>query len=264
MSGTQAVIVTGASSGIGLGIALKYLSEGHDVILVGRNIEKLRGAIPTDFKGPGRSLFLAKDVSTLEGCKELIKEGIEMLGGRLDVLVNNAGAGKFDLKLADITPEDWLWHMNTNVNSVMYLTQMAIPHLEATKGNVVNISSIAAKRAVPGAPAYAISKAAVDALTTNSALELAPRGIRVNAINPATVVTNFFTSAGMSEDQAQAYMSKSAKTHPIGRVGTPADIAELCYFLTDNSKAGWITGQCIVADGGRILSMPTLLGQQSE
>ena len=70
-----------------------------------------------------------------------------------------------------------------------------------------------------------------------------PQGIRVNAINPATVVTNFFTSAGMSHDQAQAYMSKSAKTHPIGRVGTPADIAELCYFLTDGSKAGWITGQ---------------------
>ena len=69
------------------------------------------------------------------------------------------------------------------------------------------------------------------------------QGIRVNAINPATVVTNFFTSAGMSHDQAEAYMTKSAKTHPIGRVGTPADIAELCYFLTDNSKAGWITGQ---------------------
>lgn len=122
----------------------------------------------------------------------------------------------------------------------------------------------AAKRAVPGAPAYAVSKAAVDGLTKNAALELAPKGVRVNAINPATVVTNFFTSAGMSADAAQAYMDKSAKTHPIGRVGVPADIAELCYFLTDNSKAGWITGQCITADGGRILSMPTLLGQQTE
>ena len=69
------------------------------------------------------------------------------------------------------------------------------------------------------------------------------KGIRVNAINPATVVTNFFTAAGMSQAQAEAYMDKSAKLHPIGRVGLPADIAELCYFLTDNSKAGWITGQ---------------------
>ena len=69
------------------------------------------------------------------------------------------------------------------------------------------------------------------------------KGIRVNAINPATVVTNFFTAAGMSQAQAEAYMDKSAKTHPIGRVGLPADIAELCYFLTDTGKAGWITGQ---------------------
>ncbi|CAK0787726.1 hypothetical protein CVIRNUC_010948 [Coccomyxa viridis] len=264
MSGTMAVIVTGASSGIGLGIALKYLSEGHDVLLVGRSLERLKGAIPTGFEGTGRSLFLAKDVSTYEGCKELIKEGVELLGGRLDAVINNAGAGKFNLKLADITPEDWAWHMAANVNSVMYLTQRAIPYLEASKGSIVNISSIAAKRAVPGAPAYSVSKAAVDSLTQNSALELAPRGIRVNAINPATVVTNFFTSAGMSQAQAEAYMDKSAKTHPIGRVGLPADIAELCYFLTDSGKAGWITGQTIVADGGRILSMPTLLGQQSE
>ena len=82
------------------------------------------------------------------------------------------------------------------------------------------------------------------------------KGIRVNAINPATVVTNFFTSAGMSQAQAEAYMDKSAKTHPIGRVGLPADIAELCYFLTDSGKAGWITGQ---ASSRSELISPSLL-----
>ena len=83
------------------------------------------------------------------------------------------------------------------------------------------------------------------------------QGIRVNAINPATVETNFFTSAGLTGDQAKAYVSASAALHPIGRVGVPDDVAELCYFLTDGAKSGWLTGQCIVLDGGRLLSLTT-------
>ena len=89
------------------------------------------------------------------------------------------------------------------------------------------------------------------------------QGVRVNAINPATVVTNFFTSAGMSADAAQAYMDKSAKTHPIGRVGVPADIAELCYFLTDDSKAGWITGQVSSIKVSQVLLWCLCLAQKS-
>lgn len=83
------------------------------------------------------------------------------------------------------------------------------------------------------------------------------QGIRVNAINPATVKSNFFAAAGLSQVQADAYIVASAAMHPIGRVGEPADVAELCYFLTDNTKSGWLTGQCVVLDGGRLLTLPT-------
>ncbi len=78
----------------------------------------------------------------------------------------------------------------------------------------------------------------------------------MNAINPSTVESNFFTTAGLSQEQAKAYMVNSATGHPIGRVGAPADVAELCYFLTDNAKSGWLTGQCILLDGGRLLPIP--------
>jgi NAD(P)-dependent dehydrogenase (short-subunit alcohol dehydrogenase family) len=253
----RGVIVTGASSGIGLGIALKFLSEGDDVVLVGRSLDRLKQAIPDGFQAKGRAHFLAKDVSTLEGCRGVMEEGVKLLGGGLNILVNNAGAGKFGLALTDITPEDWAFHMNLNLNSVLYLTQLAAPLLEASHGSIVNISSVGAQRSAPGATAYCVAKAAVDMLTKSSALELAPKGIRVNAINPATVETNFFTSAGLTGDQAKAYVSASAALHPIGRVGVPDDVAELCYFLTDGAKSGWLTGQCIVLDGGRLLSLTT-------
>ncbi|EIE23332.1 NAD(P)-binding protein [Coccomyxa subellipsoidea C-169] len=188
----RAVIVTGASAGIGLGIALKFLNEGDDVVLVGRSLDRLKSAIPEIFEAKGKALFLAQDVSTLEGCKAIIEEGVKLLGGRLDALVNNAGA-------------------------------------------------------------YSVSKAAVDMLTKASALELAPKGVRVNAINPGTVQTGIFTTAGFTQEQAAAYMVKSAGVTPLGRVGTPEDVAELCYFLTDKAKSGWLTGQCIVLDGGKLI-----------
>jgi NAD(P)-dependent dehydrogenase (short-subunit alcohol dehydrogenase family) len=87
------------------------------------------------------------------------------------------------------------------------------------------------------------------------------QGIRVNAINPATVESNFFRSAGMNEEQAKAYVNDSAAVHPIGRVGVPADVAELAFFLTDGAKAGWLTGQCICLDGGRLLSAASMLNR---
>ena len=88
--------------------------------------------------------------------------------------------------------------------------------------------------------------------------DCAAQGIRVNSINPSTVESNFFTSAGMTSDEAAAYLATSASIHPIGRIGAPADVAELCYFLTDGVKSGWLTGQCILLDGGRLLPIPVV------
>ncbi|KAK9823926.1 hypothetical protein WJX72_006403 [[Myrmecia] bisecta] len=258
----RSVIVTGASSGIGLEIALSFLRQGDAVVVVGRTLSKLQGAVPPEFqdgRSGGRAFCLAKDVSTVEGCKECIAESVQLLGGRLDVLVNNAGAGKLGLALADITVEDWEWHMNVNVRSILLLTQAAIPFLVSTKGNIVNISSIAGQRPVPAAAAYSVSKAGVDMLTRCSALELAPQGVRVNAVNPATIVTGFHATA-WTPDKAQAFYEGAGEAHPIGRVGYPKDVAEMVLFLADNDKAGFITGQTYLVDGGRLLGMATPKG----
>ena len=118
------------------------------------------------------------------------------------------------------------------------------------KGNIVNISSVAGTRSFPNVLAYAVSKSAIDQLTRCSALELAPKGIRVNAVNPGVVVTNIHTRGGMDDVSYAAFLERSKETHPIGRPGTPREVAELVYYLA-SEKAGWITGATYEIDGGR-------------
>jgi len=140
--------------------------------------------------------------------------------------------------------------MNINVRSVYYLMQKVIPSLEKTRGNIVNISSIAGSRAFPGVMAYCISKAAVDQLTRCAALELAEKGIRVNAVNPGVVVTNLHKRGGMSDEAYEAFLENAKRTHPLGRPGEAREVADLVAFLA-SVKAGWITGVTYEIDGGR-------------
>ena len=168
---------------------------------------------------------------------------------KIDVLVNAAGIIK-NGTISNTTLADWDKMMNINVRSMFYLMQKCVPYLQETRGNIVNVSSVTGLRAFPGVLAYCVSKAATDQLTRCAALELAPIGIRVNAVNPGVVITNLHKRGGMSDTEYAKFIAHAADTHPLGRPGTPDEIAGLIYYLA-SEKAAWITGVTYEIDGGR-------------
>jgi NAD(P)-dependent dehydrogenase (short-subunit alcohol dehydrogenase family) len=128
--------------------------------------------------------------------------------------------------------------------------QRALPTIIARRGNIVNVSSVTGLRAFPGVLAYCVSKAGLDQLTRCAALELAAKGVRVNAVNPGVVVTEIHKRGGMTEEEYDAFLEHSKATHPLGRVGQAREIAELIFFLASD-RASWITGATYSIDGGR-------------
>jgi NAD(P)-dependent dehydrogenase (short-subunit alcohol dehydrogenase family) len=129
----------------------------------------------------------------------------------------------------------------------------ATPALTQSKGSVVNVSSVTGLRSFPGVLAYCVSKSAIDQLTRCAALELAPKGVRVNAVNPGVVISNLHRRGGMDEEKYSAFLEHSRSTHPLGRPGEPQEIADLIFFLA-SANAAWITGETISIDGGRHLT----------
>ena len=140
--------------------------------------------------------------------------------------------------------------MEINLRSVFHLMSLAAPHLIACRGNIVNVSSVTGLRSFPGILAYCVSKAAVDQLTRCAALELAPKGVRVNAVNPGVVITEVHRRGGMDEERYAEFLEHSRTTHPLGRVGRPEEVADLIAYLASD-QASWITGATYNIDGGR-------------
>jgi NAD(P)-dependent dehydrogenase (short-subunit alcohol dehydrogenase family) len=149
--------------------------------------------------------------------------------------------------------EHWDSMLNVNLRAPFRLMRAVAPLLPSPGGAIVNVSSVTGVRAFPNVLAYCVSKAGVDQLTRCAALELAPRGIRVNAVNPGVVITNLHRRSGMTEEHYSAFLERSRETHPLGRAGDPNEIAELIYFLSSDAAA-WITGETISVDGGRHLT----------
>jgi NAD(P)-dependent dehydrogenase (short-subunit alcohol dehydrogenase family) len=137
------------------------------------------------------------------------------------------------------------------MRSVFHLTQLATPHLIKTKGNIVNISSVAGLRAFASSTSYCMSKAALDQFTKCLALELAPLGVRVNSVNPAVIVTNFLQAMGVENAAYDDFLKRAKTTHPLGRVGTVEETAHAIAFLACNATSSFVTGTNLAVDGGR-------------
>jgi len=248
----RVAVVTGATSGIGRATAIRLAREGAAVALVGRRADRLQevaGAIHAE--SAGEVLPLCADVATEAGAERVIEEAVARFGG-LDVLVNAAGilvAGTVE----NTSLGAWDETMNVNLRAVFHLMQLAVPHLVARRGNIVNVSSVTRLRSFPGVVAYSVSKAAVDQLTRCAALELAGKGVRVNAVNPGVVVTEAHLSGGMAKENYEKFLEHSKTTHPLGRVAQPEEVAELIAFLASD-RASWITGVTYSIDGGRALT----------
>ena len=247
----KVAIVTGATSGIGLDTARIFAREGAKVVLTGRKryiLERTMNEIADD---GGTATLVTADVGKPEDCEKIIGAAIEAYG-QLDILVNSAGIIGTG-NIADTSLENWREMMAVNLDSVFYMMNRAVPHLEKTRGTVVNVSSVTGVRSFPNVLAYCVSKSAVDQLTRCTALELAPKGIRVNAVNPGVVITELHRRSGMDDEKYTAFLMHSKSTHPLGRVGMPHEIANAILFLA-SSKSGWITGETLSVDGGRHLT----------
>ena len=244
----KVAFVTGATSGIGQACALSFARAGARVVCVGRKEDALKELEQTIRETGSEALTIRADLAREDDADRAVQHAVRVFGG-IDVLVNAAGHISSGT-VADTSLEAWDDMMNVNVRASFVLMQKALPSLIERRGNVVNISSVTGLRAFPGVLAYCVSKAALDQLTRCASLELAAKGVRVNAVNPGVVVTQIHKRGGMSEEAYAAFLEHSKTTHPLGRTGRPEEIASLVLFLASDD-ASWITGATYSIDGGR-------------
>lgn len=245
------VLVTGAGTGIGRGVAKEFAKEGACVAIHYASSKEGAKAVVDDIRSAGgmAEAFHA-DFDDLPQVRSMTENAIDFLGG-MDVLVNNAGFVT-NVPFEDLKPELWDKLFHINVRSMFFVSQAAVkPMLKQGSGAVINLSSIQAFRGLSQLSVYASTKAAIVGFTRTLAVELAPKGIRVNAIAPGLVVTDNFCK-NMPDFDEEAVAKRMI---PAGFVGRPADIGRIAVFLASDD-ARYIVGQTIIADGGRSARVP--------
>ena len=247
----RAAIVTGASSGIGLATSRRLARDGFHVLAVGRDATALADVCREIETAGGRAEAFVADVTAADAPAAIVARAVGAFGG-IDALVNAAGIIASG-SVMDTTDAGWDAMMDLNVRAPFRLIREAAAALAERTGAVVNVSSVAGLRSFPGLASYSVSKAAVDQLTRVAALDFAPMGVRVNAVDPGVVVTNLHRRGGMDPEKYASFLERSKATHPLGRPGQPDEVADLIAFLVSPSAA-WITGDTIAIDGGRHLT----------
>lgn len=242
-------LVTGASRGIGRGIAVAYAAAGADVALLARNADLL-AEVAEEIEALGRRAVVATaDVLDPEATRAATTQAIEALGG-LDILVNNAGGNSFSIPVAQMRMSGWEKTLRLNLDSIVHITQESLPALGDGGGSIINISSVAGLRGAPTMAHYGAAKAALISLTQSLAVETAWMGVRVNALVPGWVETDLTDFLRASDEAERAALSRV----PMQRWGRVEEIAEPAVFLASDA-ASFMTGQVLIVDGG-LSAMP--------
>jgi NAD(P)-dependent dehydrogenase (short-subunit alcohol dehydrogenase family) len=244
----QTALITGGGTGMGRAIALAFSREGAGVTVAGRRVEKLREVVSEIEKQGGQALAVSCDVTQSKDAERTVRETVARFG-RLDVLVNNAGALHIST-VESIPEEDWDRIMLVNLKGPFLMSRAALPALrKAGGGSIINIGSILGLVGMKGRAAYATSKGGVTQLTRAMAMDHAHEKIRVNCICPALVETELIRDLFGSGTEGEAVRRSRIAQIPLGRIGRPEDVADMAVFLA-SKESSWVTGVAIPLDGG--------------
>lgn len=249
----KVVIITGSSSGIGAATAEHFAKENASLVLVGRNDEQLQKVVDACKKSTDNVIKVIADICNGNDTERIIGDTIAKFS-KLDVLINSAGIiGSGTIENTTLEQYDRI--MNVNCRSLFRLTQLAVPYLIQTKGNIVNLSSVCGIRSFPNVLAYNMSKSAVDQFTNCIALELADKGVRVNSVCPGVIETELHKRGGMDAEAYERFLEHCKKTHALGRAGNVDEVAAAIAFLASDA-ASFITATQLPVDGGRHAMCP--------
>ncbi len=241
----KVALITGGGSGIGRAMAIRFAKEGAHVMIVGRRESALQETAQADEK----ISYVAADITKTEQVEKVIDTMKEKYGEKLDILVNNAGWYPVQ-PLKEITLTDYDRAFDLDVRALVDVTIQSLPLILNAKGNIINISTVGATHRAPNLSMYVGAKAAVENFTRCWALELAPDGVRVNAIAPGAIRTDIWNVTNLSDEAAKAHEEGIAATIPCGRFGAPEEIASVAAFLASD-EASYVSGAVYAVDGGQ-------------
>lgn len=246
----SAIIITGASSGLGRGIAQFLSTKGRPIVLVGRNIDRLMETKENCLTNGLKAEYchvIAVDITKPEAAETVVTQTVKKYAS-IGALINNAGIAKFS-SIEEGNASDWECLMQTNLIAPIQLIKCAAKHLRQSKGVIVNIGSIGGVLALPNRSVYGASKAALAHITRSLAKELAP-DIRVNALLPGAIDTEMYSNIGFDDAAVSTLREEMIRTTPLGRMGQVSDITPWVELLI-GKEGQWVTGSLIVIDGGR-------------
>ncbi|MCL5958614.1 MAG: glucose 1-dehydrogenase [Chloroflexi bacterium] len=245
----RVAVITGGGTGMGRASAKLFAKEGAKVVVAGRHLDSLKNTVSSIKSDGGDAIYVQTDVSNPEDVERMIKTAVEAYG-KLNILYNNAGR-QLVKSIEDTTPEEWDAVIRVNLRGAWLGCKYAVPEMKKVGGgSIISTSSIFAWVVDPGQSAYCPSKGGLYTLTKQLALELAPFGIRVNCICPGYIGTDYLERDFFDKQpDPEEARRKAAALHPIGRIGTPEDIAYGALYLASDESA-FVTGHALTIDGG--------------